>query len=266
MLKTELKLPFVWYNAINKQHRYRPQNTGGEPFCLISPNDRLLPFQIKRATPASADAITEFKLYNLQGSPQLDLLSKTSLLEIKHTGTDEYITYKGAPLALTIAAGCYYARIIKGSDSYYSETFQVYDDVNGFIKLEWYNTCDIDPLLYQTGFKALMYVDTYTEAIPPEVHEEGENSSEGEFIPTLQRIVHKHKIELFAPDYLLDALTSMQVHDTIYITDYTDAVQAQRIKVSPEYSENYAGNCKIEFELPGSYTRTNCCSNIVLVD
>lgn len=266
MLKTQLKLPFVWYNSINKQHRYRPQNTGGEPFCLIAPGDGLLPFQINKGSAGSTDPITEFKLYDLDGNPQLDLITKASLIEVKHTATDEYLTYKGTALSLTIPEGCYYAKIVKGSDSYYSETFKVYNDVSGFVKLAWRNSCDIEPLLYQTGFGAVAYIDTYTEAIPPEINEEGENNAQGEFVPTLQRIVHRHKIELFAPDYLLDALTSMQVHDHVEITDYTDTVQMQRIKVTAEYSEAYTGTCKIEFELPGSYARTNCCSNMVLVD
>lgn len=267
MLKTELKLPFVFYSAIEKQHRYRPQNLAQNTFALIAPDNRLMPFQIKRTKPAEPDTITEFKLYDLNGIDIADLIAFVSLIEEKHTATHEYLTYKGNVLTnLIFAPGCYYAKIIKGTDSYFSEIFSTKTDISVYLKLEWNNSCDIDPVLYQTGYSNTVYLDTYTEPIPPELNEEGEADGAGEFIPTLQRIVHKHKIEVFGPDYLLDALAFMQIHDNINITDSTDTSKIERVKVAPDYGENYAGSCKIEFELPGNYIRTNCCSNIALID
>ena len=267
MLKTELKLPFVWYTALNKQHRFRPQNTDEAPFALICGNAALLPFQIKRPTPGSPDTITEFKLYDLTDTAATNLLSFVGLIEEKHTDTLEYLTYKGNTLTDTVLpSGCYYAKIVKGTDTYYSEIFTVKSSLAEYLKLEWSHTCDIDPVMYQTGLVNTIYLDTYTEPIPPEVNEEGEENGAGEFTPTLQRIVHKHKIEIFAPDYLLDALAFMQIHNTVQITDYTDTSEMERIKVSPDYGDNYAGSCKIEFELPGDYVATNCCSNIALID
>jgi hypothetical protein len=205
-------------------------------------------------------------LYDLAGNAQVNLLGKTGLIEVKHTAADEYLTYKGNSLSLTLPGGCYYAKITKGAESWYSETFKVYDSVSEFLKLQWWNDSDIAPLMYQTGLQVFCYLDTYAEAIPPELTEEGDSNGEGEFVPTLQRIVHKHKIETFAPDYLLDALTSMQVHDNVVVSDTTDSSAVERVKVTADYGENFAGSCKIEFELPGSYLRTNCVTNITLID
>lgn len=266
MLKTELKLPFVWYADINKQDRFRKQNLTKEPFALIAPHDRLLPFQIKRTKPVSPDTIIEWSIYNLSGVSVVDLLAYVATIEEKHTATEEYLTYKGDVLSIGLAKGCYYARIIKGSDVYYSEVFRAETDLSSFTKLSWWNSCDISPVMYQTGFVNTIYLDTYTEVIPPDINEEGVENGAGQFIPTIQRIVHKHKIETFGPDYLLDALSFMSIHGSVQLTEGTDVTIIERVKVSPEFAENYGGTCKIEFELPGAYIRTNCCTNIALID
>src|SRR4051794_31920453 len=113
MLKTELKLPFVFYTALNKQHRFRTQNLDKKPFGLISPNDRLLPFQI--LTP-SGGGIESFIIYDLDDSPVAS--PSTALLATASTETEDYILYTGDTIS-TLANGCYYATVTKNGITYY---------------------------------------------------------------------------------------------------------------------------------------------------
>lgn len=261
MLKTELKLPFTWYTALEKQHRFRPQANGNAPFALIAPTTSLLPFQIKKAIGGTISAT--ISIYYLDGTLYTTVTS--SAVAVKATSDAEYLIYSGGSIAATLAPGCYYATITKG-DTFYSECFQVVADLTPYLKLEWNNTCDIPPVVYQTGFVNIIYLDTYTEAIPPDVNEDGITSGAGEFIPTLQRLVAKHKIETFAPDYLLDAFAFMQMHDTISVTEGSDTAAIRRIKLTANYGEFNLGTAKIEFELLDDYVKTDCCNNLDLGD
>ncbi len=265
MLKTELNLPFVWYNDIDKQYRYRAQNLSKLPFLLICGNTSFLPFQIKKAFVSNTESITEWKLYNLDGTLALDLSAFINLVEIRHTLTDEYLLYKGNAIT-GLLSGCYYMKIVKGTYTFYSETFKIIPDAEliNYIKLEWWNGCDISPILYSTGFKNKIYLDTYTEVIPAEITEEGEENGNEVFLPTFQRVLQKHKIEFFGPDYLLDSIVLASIHDNIWITEGNDVVQINSLKVTNDYGEHYCGNSKVEFALPGDYIRTACCSNVSL--
>ena len=265
MLKTELKLPFVWYNSLQKQYRYREQNISKEPYFLICGNAALLTFELKKPFVSISEVVTEWQIYHMNNTPAIDLTSQVAKLEVRHTLTDEYIMYKGTAID-GLLTGCYYMKIVKGATTFYSETFQIIpaSELVDYLKIEWWNSCDILPILYSTGFKNLIYLDTYTEAIQPEVQEEGDKDGDENFIPTFQRVVCKHKIEFIGPDYLLDSLVLASIHDNIFITEDAEAIQVTALKVTNDYGENFCGSSKVEFELPDAYKKTACCGNTTL--
>ncbi|NCT92950.1 MAG: hypothetical protein GXC72_00875 [Chitinophagaceae bacterium] len=275
MINTTLKIPFTFYSDLAKQHRFRPQHRGMEPFGLPCPQDALLPFQIKTEITDHFGGANAWKLFDIDGYAVLDLTAQIATLIETKTTTDGnvYFTYKGNPLGdITLPAGFYYVvftadmAISPGSPlltNWYSEVLEI-KEVTDMVKLEWWNESDIDPLLYQTGYKNRIYLDTYTEAMPPNLIQEGENNGEGEFVPSFHRVVYKHKFEAFIPDYLQDAMAMLPIHDHVRITENGDSALIYQLKVTPDYGENYIGTCRLEFELSNKYMKTSCPKNISL--
>ncbi len=275
MLNTTLKIPFTFYTALNKQHRFRPQHRDMEPFGLPCSQDALLPFQIKTELTDHYGGANAWKLFDIGGAAVLDLTAKiATLIEIKTTTEgDVYFTYKGNPFGdITLPAGFYYVvfaadmAISPGSPlltNWVSEVIEV-KGVEEMIKLEWWNDADIDPLLYQTGYKNRIYLNTYTEAMIPNLIQEGENNGEGEFIPSFHRVVYKHKFEAFIPDYLQDALAMLPMHDHVQISESDDTIDVYQLKITPDYGDNYIGTCRVEFELSNKYLKPSCAKNISL--
>jgi hypothetical protein len=202
----------------------------------------------------------------LDGSTALDIFnnikSYIQILSTVNAGV-EYLTYHGEVLGINIPAGIYYVQLQKGNSIYYSETFKVDNDVNSMLKLVWYNNGDIAPVMYQNAFQNLLYIeDAYTEAIVPEVQQDVEKDNQGNSIVMFQRVVQKYKFETLLPDYLLDALTLMQIHSDIYLTENNETVQCVQIKVTPTYSDNYLGKAVVEFQVSDASWRTNVPENI----
>jgi hypothetical protein len=234
-----------------------------QPWGLPFPEGRILPFQIQRDKPGSADNITAFKVVDLDGNLIQDFMGQKSLIEVRSTTDKEYLIYSGSELQVG-SAGMFYVYIKKGNQEFFSEVFKVCTGT--FLKLEWWNTIDIAPLLYQTGFKNVLYLDSYLEVQEPDLQEEGNNNGQGDYVPTFQRLVHKHKFEAIVPDYLLDALALAQIHDNIQITDELgETVDCYQVNAATTYADNYLGTIKFDFEVTDAYIRTNCLQNITLI-
>lgn len=276
MLKTNLKIPFTFYTALNKQHRYRPQHSAMEPYGLPCPQTALLPFQIKTGITDHYGGLLSWKVFDIDGTPVLDISSKmATLITIRETESgDLYFIYKGDAFGdVTLPKGHYYVvltadmAISPGAPlptNWYSEVIEI-QDVSAMVRLEWWNESDIDPLLYQTGYKNRIYLNSYTEAMPPSFIQEGDNNAEGEFIPTFHRAVFKHKIEAFIPDYLQDAIAMLPMHSDVEVTENGETADMTQLKITPNYGDNYMGTCRIEFEIGDKYIKTSCGKNISLV-
>jgi len=90
--------------------------------------------------------------------------------------------------------------------------------------LEWYNTCDMADILYQDGFRQRLLLDDIRMAAALSepnylTQEEGVENGEGEFIPTFQTLEKRHQFSFIATEYMLDALTLLPLHDSVWLTD-----------------------------------------------
>lgn len=104
-------------------------------FQLISPNDRLLPFQYRR--PSVPSISIDIKLYNALNDGFLYNLSTFivgSEINIQSRGIVDYVTYFGQiPFLLnyTLDCGIYYIGVDDGTnDEIYSEIFVVLEGTN----------------------------------------------------------------------------------------------------------------------------------------
>lgn len=87
------------------------------------------------------------------------------------------------------------------------------------ITIEWWNSTDIGNTIYSRGFRQQLILDTVLGV--PEILEVivGDSDGEGGVIPSFQRRSKQYKFEVFVPEYIVDALNDIRLHDNINITD-----------------------------------------------
>lgn len=278
MLFNELPLGLPFYENVKNQNQYRENCQGKCPFRIISPNDRIIPFQFRKQT-NGLDYVTEWWLYHSYGGEAINLSSniedkiKTYIID----GYD-YIVYEGGGLdftpgtALDIPSGEYYMVIKTLSGWYYSECFYVpierfnEDDPESFpyMCLEWWDSSDFDKIYYTDGFKNRIYLDTFITGSEPEIIEDGENDGDDNFIPTFQKLVIGYNFTISpAPDFLKNALNAMCIHDNviIYTKGYERIGNIKEIKVTSEIEQ---GGCSstliVDFVQPIYYKKGACKS------
>ena len=116
-----------WYDSINRQN-HRRDYAYGNIYQLITPDRKLLPFQIRRST--RSNGISQVLLRNIEGKQIANITSqiKETGLTVKRFSADGYdlIIYPGIlPMAITTPEGLYYAEISDGVQRWYSEEFNI---------------------------------------------------------------------------------------------------------------------------------------------
>ena len=117
----EIKNPFRWYDSIYKMNRYRKHCQEECDYKLITPFDRLLPFQLPRDS--SFDAITSWVIKDSDGNTVLE--PDIALLTIKKFTNKDYIIYNSEALSYPLECGYYTSEISDGTNTWYSEVFWV---------------------------------------------------------------------------------------------------------------------------------------------
>lgn len=133
-----------------------------------------------------------------------------------------------------------------------------------YIKLTWGNSCNLGKIYYESGFVNKLYIDAPIGKPDYEYEVEEEYNSDGVLVSTYKRLVKIYKFEMFAPEYVADALQAMQLHDNINITltdgTYSSAIRNVKVDVSWEgISNECLALCTVSFQQNDQITRTNCC-------
>lgn len=122
---------FRWYDSIDKQSFRRFQSGDYSTYKLLTPYNRLLPFQINR--PTRPQIITTFELYSPQDDTfETDLLAlcPANTFEYVSIGTYDYITYKATKdFTSDLPDGYWYCKLSDGKQTWYSEVFYVKCDL-----------------------------------------------------------------------------------------------------------------------------------------
>lgn len=128
-INAEIKTPFRWYAKEGLKNKNRKNCRVHEETCgyrLITPYDRLLPFQFYRDT--SVATITRWEVFTADG-----VLAQTldeTIIDVQpitgSTSDCDYILYDGSELSVELQPGYYYSEI-EDSDGniFYSEDFYV---------------------------------------------------------------------------------------------------------------------------------------------
>lgn len=133
-----------------------------------------------------------------------------------------------------------------------------------YLKLQWSNTCNLGRIYYDGDFRNMIYFDSEVGKPEYEYEVEEEYNSEGVLIATYQRLNKVYKFEVFVPEYIVDALQAMQLHDTITLTvintGYTGTITNVKVDVSWEDITNECmALCTISFQQEDQIVKGSCC-------
>lgn len=233
--------PFPWYDDISKQN-HRRDYAFGNIFPLITPNNRLLPFQLRRDSRSAY--VTSVILRNIAGRQMYDITDaiKETGLTIRSFDGYDLIIYPGKiPMAISMRDGYYYAEMSDGVETWYSEVFDVVGQLDDFMKIEWW---DEEPLYYSGGhieyskgtYKNKVYLCTQVGKPDYDFEEEGEER-DGYFFPEKQVSEKIYKFVFIAPEYLCDAMRIIRMSEHVEITSRGETYVADSFLMTPSWQD-----------------------------
>lgn len=253
-------LPF--YTDLKYQDRYK-QYGYGYIFPLVSPCDRLLPFQIitpSFSAPTITKKIVEVKADGTDGTESTITISGTG------TAITDYSIYhyNGDTLTTPLNEGRYYL-VLKfeqgGTEyTYYSEVFTTVADISNHLLLEWW---DEETILFDGGaiwyngdnYKNRLLLPTTVGKPTYQFEEEGEERN-GYFFAEKQISKKQYAFQFLAPEYLCDALRFLRMHENIQVTENGIVYPINQIETNVEWQEQ--GNL-------ASVTATFQCATVAKV-
>lgn len=239
-------MPF--YSAIDQQNA-KKWWVYGRVFPLYVQAGFLPPFQIIRGTNANTEIIL-FRIYNEDGSTfgtfTEDFSSAATIKRFSALGYDVLIYGGQSQLIASMPNGRYYIRLqLRSGGNFYSDIFTVVNDIEPYLKLEWWDiddfTMDAGTIVYKyannTQFKNVIYLPS--DIAKPEYvfEEEGENR-DGYFFPTKQISEKRYRFNFFAPEYLLDVLRFVRMADFAQITYHGKLYSLDTFLMTPTWEDN----------------------------
>jgi hypothetical protein len=236
-------LPF--YDSVEKQH-HRKFYAFEQTFNLISENVRLLPFQIRRNHAAGA-TINKTKLINLETEVSTDILTEATsaglgVLEFSSEGYDLLINPSLLILPTTqMPLGKHYLEIgDTAGNTWFSDIFNIVRDTAQYLKLLYW---DQDNFIHSDGhidysipYKNYVYLPT--EVGKPEYpFEEVAQKRDGHVFIEKQISEKKYKFTFIAPEFLLDALRIVRMHDHIEIQSKGQIYDVETIIINPKWQD-----------------------------
>lgn len=230
-----------WYTSIEQQNA-RKWWVYGRVYPLFTPAMFMLPFQIMREH--RSGNITSFIIYTKDGQQVGNYTANiTPYIAIKQVGTIDVIVFPGNfPIFTAFANGQYYARISDGTQTWYSDIFTVVNDIEPYLKIEWWDTedfvMDAGAIVYKNpAFHNVLYLDSDLAKPEYPFEEEGE-TRDGYFFP-IKQISEKHyRFKFFASEYLLDVMRFIRMADYARITYHGQTYALDTFLITPEWEDN----------------------------
>lgn len=226
MLFDELPIPLVFYDNLNKQTRFQENfpYMGSE---LIVPNDRLIPFQIRKVFIAD-QAVVYWKIKDLNGVLVAEINSLNKIIKASSATFDVFYYKANDPLTtaagnLNLPCGEYYSEISINGTIYFSEVFRSvqYESDNTFpyLKLEWNNKSSLGSVFYGDLYTNRLYLDALIGLPKPKIERETEPDGYDNPVIISQRIITPYEVSAgYLPGFLVNALSFMSINDTIILT------------------------------------------------
>lgn len=245
------------YGSIGQQNA-KKWWTYGRVYPLFAYAGNIPPFQLVLehvASPSAAFAV----LYDANTGESVSGFSITSLrnggLTFKQFATIGYdvLVYPATSPALqSLSNGRYYMLLQVNNHEYFSEVFTVVNDIQPYLKLEWWDETDLimdaGAIVYTSpAFKNVLYLPSDIAKPEYQFEEEGEER-DGYFFPVKQISYKQYRFGFLAPEYLLDVLRLVRMADHIRITKNGQQYSLDTFLITPEWeSEGDVANVVVEF-------------------
>lgn len=246
--------PLAWYTDILQQN-HRKDYAYDQVFNLITPERKLLPFQIRRATIANAISLVE--LYSLSGTLIADITATMlgtglSVIRYESLGYDLIIYNSALPISIATPEGQYYAKLSDGVNTWYSEVFTIVKDLSRYLLIEYWNADNLPytggHIDYTTNYINKIYVDTQIGK-PDYSFEEEVKKVDGYTFIEKQISEKVYNFTFVAPEYLCDAIRLIRLHDYIRITSRGLIYNAEIFLATPKWqTDGYLAGVDVEFE------------------
>lgn len=237
-----------WYDSIDQQNA-RKWWIYDQVYPLFTPAMFLLPFQIQ--IPITEDMqLIEAHLYDAKGSFVANLrypLLESGLTQKKFTGFSVIIYPGQLPVLPSLDNGQYYIHLtidtnMQGEYEYWSEVFAVVNDIEPYLKIEWYDrqdfVMDAGVIVYtEPAFKNVLYLNASIAKPEYPFEEEGE-TRDGYFFPTKQISEKRYRFTFLASEYLLDVMRFIRMADYATVTYHGQRYSLDTFLISPEWEDN----------------------------
>ena len=237
-----------WYTSIDQQNA-RKWWVYGRVYPLFTPAGFMLPFQIMREH-RDGETITYFAIYSADGTLIGNYTTQIqdmgiSIEPFENFGYDVIVFGAQLPLFAQMDNGQYYAVLSDGVETWYSEVFTVVNDIEPYLKIEWWDvenfTMDAGTIVYKyaggTQFKNVLYL--HSDIAKPEyVFEEDGETRDGYFMPIKQISEKRYKFAFLASEYLLDVMRLIRMADYIFITKKGQSYKPDTFLITPQWEDN----------------------------
>lgn len=236
-----------WYTSTEQQDA-RKWWVYGRVYPLFTPAGFLLPFQILlpyRSNPSmSACVLYDAKTNTAVDSAVAAKLNNTGFTFKQYSALGYTVAiYPGLlPAFTTLENGQYYLRITINGVYYYSEIFTVVNDIQPYLKIEWWDVedfaMDAGVIAYTApAFKNALYLmgDIAKPEYPFE--EEGE-TRDGYFFPVKQISEKRYRFNFLASEYLLDVMRFIRMADYAQISKNGNVYSLDTFLITPDWEDN----------------------------
>lgn len=187
--------------------------------------------------------IFSVKIFNTKNEEVGDYTSEMRpLLSLKYVDDDVYIVYTAQTPALSLDNGQYYMTIFDGMQTWYSEVFTSVNDIEPYLKIEWWDNqdfvMDAGMIVYTNPtFKNVLYLDSDLAKPEYPFEEEGE-TRDGYFFPIKQISEKRYRFKFFASEYLLDVMRFIRMADNAKITYHGQVYNLDTFLITPQWEDN----------------------------
>jgi hypothetical protein len=272
MINDYLKNALPFYSSLALQNRHLKPSANVH--ALIAPQDTLLPFQLMVDDVEGAE-VDDVRVMDLDDTTVIWDSTTPDFAHIhldKMAGGKNYIWYYSGIVINTLPPGKYYLMVRYNGVDHYSEVFEVRcfnaAGPHNYVRLEWDNDgCDLPPILYQTGFKNVMYLETVIAQEAPTIEQEGSSDGLNNFTPTFQKYVDNLSLDDALPFFQADALVLMAMHKRVSITTHGQRYTGTIRNIVPNMSQVDGGHLyqiTLRFQQDTVYKNDACCKNMQL--
>lgn len=240
-----------WYTSIAQQNA-RKWWVYNRVYPLFTPAGFILPFQliVPHVAGAGVSNISAIFLHTAKGAVVSNIttnVKESGLTRVEYGALGyDVIVYPGSAQALSsLNNGQYYIAMLVGTQPYFSEVFTVVNDIQPYLKIEWWDNedfvMDAGTIVYKyangTQFKNVLYL--MADIAKPEYtfEEEGE-TRDGYFFPTKQISEKRYRFNFLASEYLLDVMRFIRMADFAEIEYHGQRYSLDTFLITPEWEDN----------------------------